>query len=180
MSNRKLEADFSDDEVPAYTERVTFGPNDEWVATWTPELVEQLLANDNEARAELMRLVVDYDADPNPIKVAGRQLAYFQWQVDVLWNGVRIEWVTLADAYNAIAGNAPDFTNWILDGNNISRQTEGVMELRYGNTIIHTMHHDTTPGLEATNAADAVFGYVFGLAHQLGLPLGQNWEIIDD
>jgi hypothetical protein len=161
MASRRLEDDFSDDEVPQYTERVTF--NDQWVATWTPELAESYFQNGAEAEQELMSLVLAHRDDPNPIKIAGRELPPYNWTARVFWNGVFIDRIPLADAIDAVSGNVPDWVEQIMDRNNIPREAYGIVTLAYKREKIHEQEHDSTPGLETSNAANAVAGYLMQL-----------------
>lgn len=164
MANRRLVEDYSsDEEVPQFTEEVRFGPQREWVASWTPELFRQLMANENDARTELMSLVVEFGDDPNPIFIGANQLAWFEWRAKVLWNGRQVDWIPLRDAYNIIAGNVPQFALWFLNGNNLPTNEDGVITLKYRSEIIHTEYYDSVPGMAVTDAADVAVGYLLSI-----------------
>jgi hypothetical protein len=168
MANRKLIDDFSSDEEPEEPEElfnlpVRFGAHREWVASWSAQGLQLLLANDNEARAQLMSLAVEFGDDPNPIFVGAHQLAWLEWRARVYWNGRYVDWIPIVEAYNVAAGNVPQFARWLIDNYDLPKNEDGTVTIKYNQHLVHTEDYDSTPDMAVTDAADAAFDYLLSI-----------------
>lgn len=165
MASRKLIDEFSSDEEEeeVFNLPVRFGPQREVMEMWSAQSLQRLLADDNDARAGLLNLVLEFGQDPNPIFIGNHQLPWFEWRARVYYDGLLINRIPLIDAYRVIAGQVPHFAIWFLDGNGLPTNVDGVITIYYGNQLIYTEHFDSTPGMIVTDAADVAFDYLLSI-----------------